>query len=370
MRNGFAREPIIAKIIEKEFSDLLLIEDVPLRAVKRDLYHIGMGLGANFLKLYLKFHFIRNTYDYLRIIKFAATAQIFTSGVKKEKNNCFFIHHKKYNEIIPHIENPTSIYFSASKKNIHFYDVIKKLFRFKKNKDFKFIHFVSLWLSQNFQDYKEFKVLNIFEGDTPLTALATDWARKNHMYVKLYQWGHVNSGKSLIVFRDIGVDCILCTSKLTAERLAELNPSAKIDLVSHPILDVKRKKVLFIDQGWSKYFGAKTQTDFLKLASALAQEGFHVDLKLHPNTVLKKRYMKELNGIGVISGPNLAENYLRNYDAVVGIESSVLVTSCELGIKTISFNPKLFDKNTFVNQKIDQIETYEALKTNLDSNCH
>lgn len=371
MRNGFAQEPIIAKIIEKEFEGSISIEDGMLRAIKRDLYHMGMVLGPNFLRLYLKNYFIRFTYDYLRIIKFCARAQIFTSGTRKQRNNLFFIHHKKYNEILPPIKDLDLVHLSFSKINIRFYGLIKKIIHFTKSKDYKFMHFLSLWVSHNFQDYKEFSILNIFEGDSPLPALAADWARKNHLYVKLYQWGHVNSGKALIAFRDMGVDSILCSSRIVAERLAELNPNSKIEMVSNPSLDANLKKVLFIDQGLNKkYFGANTRTKFFELATLLSQEGLHVDIKMHPNFPLKRGELKQINGVSLIIGSNLAENYLCNYDAVVGIESSVLTISSELGIKTISFNPKLFDKNTFANQKIKQIETYEELKASLDLNCH
>ena len=253
MRKGFENEYTIANFIESfPLEDSQLMPDI-VRAIRRDLWHIGMTKGHKFLSFYIKNIIFRRVFDFLRAINFFADTQLVTEMNSSEKLELFFVHHPKYYAKISKINTRSTVTLTKSKKN-YFRGAIKTYKYYRLTDSFIFMSSIVRQMTDSFNCFEKFDGLCIFEGDAAITALATNWARQNNLSVTLYQWGHVPPGKSLIAFNDIGADRIICDNTIIAHKLKTINQASEIIKVDR--VKNYKAKVLFIDQGINNFVDA------------------------------------------------------------------------------------------------------------------
>jgi hypothetical protein len=332
-----------------------------IRALSRDLWHVSITRGKRTLTNYTKIQIFRKMFDTLRLMKFFMVYQFECKIRNSDSNELYFSHDKKYFSKIPHYQQQNIITCQKNRVGITL-PLLNFLTYFNINDDFIFLSAILRYISKELSVVKDYEILNIFEGDAALTSLLTCLCRQHNLKVRLIQWGHVPPSKGLIVFADIGVDEIICDNPIIAKKLTNLNKNTLIT-ITQPEKTI-RPKILFIDQGVNSIVNQTQESNFLNLAVQLSLDGYHVDIKIHPNNQIKLS-QHYLDKVGIISGGNRAEDYFDAYTTVVGVFSSALVYAADAGLKTISFNPHLFDNDMFSGYSIIEVKDYAELRAAL-----
>lgn len=333
------------------------------RAVARDLWHIGVTHGLLFLRVYLNYKIFRKTIDLFRLVKCLYRFKIEYNRDREPAKTVYFIHHAKYKSKLD--DDGKAIHIYWKKHNTGFHSTIANTFKTVNfRSDFLFLEAIDKYLYTELYFLSQCKEMVIFEGDAALTSLIICNARKANLRAKLIQWGHVTPMKSLVAFSDIGVDDIVCDNVLIADKLKKLNGKSKITVCKIDYL--RKKRLLFIDQGVSEIVNKSNYIEFLNMASLLAHDDYHVDVKLHPNNGMNIQDLVD-DKVGIIAGGNIAESYFFNYDAVIGIYSSSLVYAADAGLKTFSFNPDLYDSTLYDGCNVREVKDISELRKALVS---